>query len=95
MTRKADMTSRDPIVSDQENDPRDAHEPVNEPNGLLMRRNGEFTPALKIKGLKLVINRLNEPLIEEDKGTTDRDDIDRDVGPVENQYVRCKHICTT
>ena len=65
---EADLPLRHPVISYEEDHSGHAYNPVDQPYGFITDRNGEVTPAFKIKGLILFVHCSGDPLIEEGEG---------------------------
>ncbi len=90
--RKLDMAARHAIVGRQQDHPGNPDHPIHQPHLFMMRRDGELAPTLEIEGRVLVVDRLRDPLIQEDQSALQGGDVDRKVRTVKNQDVGCKHL---
>jgi len=81
------MPLRHAIVRDEQDYPRHAHGSVDEADRVAVHRSRQRSPALEVEGLVLLVHRASDPLIQQRASAPDRSDVDRQVGPVENQYL--------
>lgn len=58
---------------------------VYQTDGFISSGNRKIAPAFKIERLILLVNRLGDPLIEQNEGPTNRGDMDRQIGTVKDQ----------
>jgi hypothetical protein len=73
------------IVSNEQDHSRYPHGPIDEPDGLVIDRAGKRRPTLEVEGLVLLVHRASDALVEKRARAPDRSDVDRQVGPVQNQ----------
>ena len=62
---KADLSFRDPVVTNEKDDPWNLNGSVYSSDGVLMDGNGEIGPTLKIECLILLVYGTSQPLIKE------------------------------
>src|SRR5215467_15153263 len=81
---KTNMSLRNSVIADQQNHSGDADHSIHQPDGFIVSRDRKITPAIKIEGLILLIHRLRNALIKQNKGTANRGYMDRKIGAVKD-----------
>jgi hypothetical protein len=90
---EAHVALRHAIIGDQQDNARHPHGAVDETDGLVVDRAREGRPALEVEGLILLVHRAGNTLVEEGARTPDRGDVDRQIGPVQDQNLRVQYRC--
>src|SRR5262245_27256826 len=73
------------IISNEKDHPRYPHGPIDESDGLVIDRAGKRRPTLEVERLVLLVNGASDTLVEKGARAPDRSNVDRHVGPVQNQ----------
>jgi len=84
-TTETHMALRHAIIRDEQDDARHSHRPIDEAYGLVADRAGKRRPALEVEGLVLLVHGASDTLVKKRARAPDRGDVDRQVGPVQNQ----------
>lgn len=90
ISAKANLALGHPIITDQQNDPRNPDYPVDHAYGLIMHGNRQIAPALKIESLVLLVYRFSNALIQQGEGAANGSNMDGQIGTIENQYLGIK-----
>src|SRR5215510_5627111 len=81
---KTNVSLRNSVIADQQNHSGDADHAIHEPDGFIVARDRKITPAIKVERLILLVNRLRNSLIKQNKGTANRGYMDRKIGAVKD-----------
>ena len=82
---EAYVTFRHAIVGNEQDHSWHPHGSIDQSDGLVIDRAGKRRPTLEVEGLVLLVHRASDTLIEKRARAPDRSDVDRQVGPVQNQ----------
>ena len=73
------------VVAHQQDHPRHANDAIDHADGLVVGGDREIAPAVEIEGLILFVDRFGDALVEQHEGAPNRSDMDRQIGPIEDQ----------
>ncbi len=73
------------VVAHQQYHPRHANDAIDHADGLVVGGDRKIAPAVEIEGLILFVYRFGDALVEQHEGALHRGDMDRQVGPIEDQ----------
>src|SRR5574341_486294 len=68
VTAKAYLPLRDAVVGNQQYHPRNPNHPIYQPHSLVVGRDRQIAPAVKVEGLILRINCFSNALVQQDEG---------------------------
>ena len=73
---EANLSFGHPIVTYQQDDPWNPDYAIDQTDGFVMDRDGEVAPTVEIKSLILLVNGSGDSLVQQNKGPTNRGDVD-------------------
>jgi hypothetical protein len=90
-SRKAHLAPGNFVIGKQHDNAGNPYRPVNQSNAFFLRIDPELCPTLKVKRFVLLIYCPGNTVIEQDKSSAHRGDMDRQIGSIKDKYAGIEH----